>query len=96
MDLNKRSKQLRLEAIKLSKANGGYHYGGTFSCAEILINLYDKVLTENDKFILSRGHACWIYYVLLRERGFNPKLEAHPVYDEHNGVLFVYHCTISI
>jgi transketolase len=89
MDLNERSKQLRLEAIKLSKANGGYHYGGTFSCAEILINLYDKVLTENDKFILSKGHACWIYYTLLRERGFNPKLEAHPVHDEHNGV----HCT---
>jgi transketolase len=90
MELNKRSKQLRLEAIKLSKANGGYHYGGTFSCAEILINLYDEIMTfPEDKFILSKGHACWIYYVLLRERGHNPKLEAHPTYDEFNGV----HCT---
>ena len=42
--LNARSKKLRLDIIKLSKANGGYHYGGSFSCAEILINLYDKIL----------------------------------------------------
>ena len=57
--LNARSKKLRLDIIKLSKANGGYHYGGSFSCAEILINLYDKILKENDRFILSKGHGCW-------------------------------------
>ena len=31
-ELNQRSKKIRLEIIKLSKANGGYHYGGSFSC----------------------------------------------------------------
>ena len=44
--LTKRSKQLRLDIIKLSKANGGYHYGGSFSCVEILISLFDNVLKE--------------------------------------------------
>ena len=52
-ELNKRSKNLRLEIIKLSKANGGYHYGGSFSCVEILISLFDKCLNfEKDKFYL--------------------------------------------
>ena len=64
--LNERSKNLRKDIYKLSKANGGYHYGGTFSTVEILISLYDKILTPADRFILSKGHACWGYYVLLR------------------------------
>ena len=87
--LNERSKQIRRETIILSKANGGYHYGGSFSAVEILISLYDKVLTSNDRFILSKGHACWPYYVLLRERGYDPKLEGHPTLDPKNGV----HCS---
>ena len=52
--LNERSKQVRRDTIALSKANGGYHYGGTFSCTEILISLYDHVMDQdNDRFILS-------------------------------------------
>lgn len=84
--LNERSKYIRRETFKLSKANGGYHYGGTFSCVELLINLYDHILTKDDRFILSKGHACWGLYVLLREKGLNPKLEGHPSLDLHNGV----------
>ena len=85
--LSKRSKKLRLDIIKLSKANGGYHYGGSFSCVEILLSLFDNVLNEKkDKFIMSKGHACWGFYVLLREKGLNPLLEGHPHRDIHNGV----------
>lgn len=84
--LNERSKLIRRETIRLSKANGGYHYGGCFSVTEVLICLYDKVLTEKDKFILSKGHACWPQYVLLREKGYNPRLEGHPYRDETNGI----------
>ena len=86
--LNERSKQVRRNTIVLSKANGGYHYAGSFSTVEILICLYDEILKANDKFILSKGHACWPYYVLLRERGLAPKLEGHPTLDERNGVHF--------
>jgi transketolase len=86
-ELTVRSKLIRRETIKLSKANGGYHYGGSFSVTEILINLYDSVLCEKDKFILSKGHACWPQYVLLREKGLNPKLEGHPHRDEKNGII---------
>lgn len=85
--LNERSKQIRRDTIKLSKANGGYHWGGSFSIVEILIALYDHVLTDDDRFILSKGHACWPWYVILREKGFNPRLEGHPSRDPHNGII---------
>lgn len=91
--LSKRSKQIRRDTIKLSKANGGYHFGGSFSCIEILLALFGEsssydnaVLQRNDKFILSKGHACWGLYVILREQGKNPKLEGHPKRDPHNGI----------
>jgi transketolase len=88
MELNERSKQVRRDTLVLSKANGGYHYGGCFSATEILIALYDQVLGPDDKFILSKGHACWPLYVLLREKGLNPKLSGHPERDEANGIMF--------
>lgn len=86
VELSERSKQVRREAIALSKANGGYHYGGSFSCAEILLNLWDRILQKEDRFILSKGHGCWVYYVLLRERGFNPTIEGHPHYEPNEGI----------
>ncbi len=84
--LSERSKQVRRDTIRLSKANGGYHFGGCFSCTEILIALFDHVLAQGDKFILSKGHACWPYYVLLMEEGNKPALTGHPSRDPHNGV----------
>jgi transketolase len=65
---------------------GATHYGGTFSSAEIVINLYDRILQTEDTFILSKGHSCWIYYLLLREKGYNPRIEGHPHYDPANGI----------
>src|SRR5580693_4386644 len=85
--LDRRSKDLRLATIDLAKANGGYHLGGSFSCVEIL-----RAVSELDgfpeRFIMSKGHGCWPFYVLLRERGLNPKLEGHPSRDPANGVTF--------
>ena len=79
--LTERGKQVRRDAIVLAREHGGTHFGGSLSCVEILIALFDKVMTEDDVFILSKGHGCWAYYAILRERGMNPKLEIHPTYD---------------
>lgn len=55
------------------------HIGSAFSCVELLVGLYFKVLTISpdkrprsgrDRFILSKGHACPALYVVLNERGF--------------------------
>jgi transketolase len=87
--MSTKANSLRSEAIRLSKANGGYHFGGSFSTAEILVDLYYEVMSANDKFILSKGHGCWVYYAILRDLGFNPILEGHPHRDPENGI----HCT---
>lgn len=87
VQLDKRSKQLRVDTIELALANGGYHFGGSFSCVEILRVLYEGLLTEDDRFIMSKGHACWPWYVILRELGYKPKLTGHPSRDPHAGIL---------
>lgn len=86
--LDHQSKDYRRRAIRLMKSHGGTHFGGTFSCAEILIQLYKRILVPDDVFILSKGHSCWIYYLLLREEGFNPRIENHPRRDPSNGIHF--------
>lgn len=86
-ELKARSKQLRRQTLELGTKNGGYHFGGSFSATEILLALYDVVLREDDRFIFSKGHACWPWYVLLRELGYNPELAGHPSLDHANGIL---------
>ena len=58
--LTNRGKKLRIQTIELAKPNGGYHFGGSFSCIEILLALFDDVLKndETNKFVMSKGHAC--------------------------------------
>ncbi len=84
--LYKKSKSLRRETVDLMMENHGSHFGGSLSVIEILISLYDKILKPEDKFILSKGHACFPMYCLLKERGYNPKILAHPDRDEKNGI----------
>jgi transketolase len=86
--LDQRSKQIRKNAFILAQSVGANHYGGTFSSIEILIALYDNILCNDDRFILSKGHACWGLYALLIEKGLKPKLEKHPKLDSLNGIEF--------
>ncbi len=84
--LKERAKKIRRDTLQLAKENNGYHIGGSFSAVEILVSLYDIVLNDKDKFILSKGHACFPLYVLLREKGCNPALSGHPSIDVENGI----------
>lgn len=85
-NLEQRAKNLRRKVLELSLEKGEAHLGGSFSIIEILISLYDKVLTDEDKFILSKGHSCFPLYLLLREKGYNPKITTHPDIDIENGI----------
>jgi len=84
--LYKKSKSLRRETVDLMMENNGSHFGGSLSIIELLISLYDIILKPEDKFILSKGHACFPLYVLLRKAGYNPKILAHPDIDIKNGI----------
>jgi transketolase len=65
------------------------HLGGSFSMIEILISIYEVFLKKSDKFILSKSHSSFALVLLLREKGFNPKLTTHLEIDQKNGI----HCT---
>lgn len=85
-DLGARSKDIRRKTLDLALETGLGHLGGAFSMIEILISLYDSVLKPEDKLILSKGHACLPYYLMLREKGYNPHISGHPEIDPSNGI----------
>lgn len=45
------------------------HIGGNLSCMDILLTLYHHVLTPDDVFILSKGHAAGALYIALWSKG---------------------------
>ena len=83
-ELEMRSLELRkliLETVYHAKSG---HIGGSFSCAEILTLLYNRVMNLDpanplwayrDRFVLSKGHATPAYYGALAMRGFFPTEE---------------------
>lgn len=81
-EMEEKAKYLRREAFEIAIRAGKGHLGGSFSCVEVLISLYyGEILNcnpndpERDRFILSKGHAKEVYYVLLADLGFFPKSE---------------------
>ena len=87
--LEKKAKKLRQDTFKAFIQKGEAHLGGSFSIIEILIALYDVIMGKDDKFILSKAHASFPLSILLREKGYNPKITTHLEIDTKNGI----HCT---
>jgi transketolase len=106
--LEGKSKEMRQEVLKMiHKAQSG-HPGGSLSSADIMAVLYfdqmnlgedPKACTPNrDRFVLSKGHACPIWYVSLALKGYfpmedlaklrqiNSPLQGHPVKGKCNGI----------
>ncbi len=72
----------RRTVLAMNHAAGSGHTGGSFSCAEILTVLYERVLRVDprhpddpgrDRFILSKGHAAPALYATLARKGFFPE-----------------------
>jgi len=83
--LTTEGRRIRRDTIALAQENGGYHFGGSFSVVEILL-AYFRAREAHDVLVFSKGHACWPFYVMLRDRGLKPVLEGHPKRDPANGV----------
>lgn len=76
-------KRFRIELIDLLYGIQTGHPGGSLSCVEIVTTLYfDKMnnldpknpkFADRDRFILSKGHAVPLLYLVLAEKGFFPK-----------------------
>ncbi len=68
------------------------HIGGSMSCMDILVALYDGVMDteiirarakDRDRFVLSKGHCAEALYVVLADKGLLPKekLETFAAFD---------------
>ena len=84
-----KAQELRRQTFYAFVEHGEAHLGGSFSMIEMLLALYERVLQEEDKFILSKAHASFPLCLLLRDKGFHPKLRTHLELDSANGI----HCT---
>ena len=84
--LKARAQKLRRETLELIYSRKQGHTGGAFSIIDILVALFYDVLKSEDRFVLSKGHACMPYFILLREKGFNPAIAGHPEIDHQNGI----------
>jgi transketolase len=75
------AEDIRKKTIKLSCVTGAGHLAPSLSTVEILTVLFDKYLRytinnptdeSRDRFILSKGHGTYAYYVILNQLGFIP------------------------
>lgn len=73
---------LRKTVINMLLEAGSGHTAGSLGIADIFAALYFKVLNinpespedpERDRFVLSNGHICPLWYATLAERGYFPK-----------------------
>ena len=48
------------------------HDWSALSTLDVLWVLYDRVLTPDDRFLLSKGHGPTAYYAVLAAKGFIP------------------------
>lgn len=79
------AKDIRKKIYKIAHFAGGGHMGASFSMADIISVLYfENVLKYDasnpewkgrDKFILSKGHACYALYAALAKAGYFPEEE---------------------
>ena len=69
--------EIRKDTLELYLQMGG-HLPSSLSVVEILMAIYSLPMSKDDKFILSKGHGCQSWYVILRDLGFDPPLKQHP------------------
>ena len=78
-ELNRISKRMRIDIVRMIGAAGSGHPGGSLSKVEMLVALYFRVLRhdpknpawrERDRFILSNGHSCPVLYATYAETGY--------------------------
>lgn len=85
-ELERKAMTLRRKVLEMSVETGDAHIGGSFSEIEILIALYNGVIKSEDKFILSKGHCSYPLYILLKDNGYNPKINTHPNIEVNQGI----------
>lgn len=77
--LKKKANDIRRDIVHMIHKAGAGHPGGSLSAADIVTALYFHVMKvdpkkpdweDRDRFILSKGHACPVWYAALAEKGY--------------------------
>jgi len=105
--LERQARVIRRHIIHMIYAAQSGHPGGSLSATDIVTALYFHFMRVDpgnpswparDRFILSKGHACPVWYAALAERGFFPteelltlrqingRLQGHPDMEKTPGV----------
>ena len=79
LELEQVAAQMRKDILYMIYEAQAGHPGGSLSAADILAALYFRVMRidpanpeweDRDRFILSKGHACPVWYAALANRGY--------------------------
>ncbi len=83
--LEKKATEIRGEVLDMLYACQSGHPGGSLSCVEILLALYENGVLRidpkspgwegRDRFVMSKGHACPTLYAILADLGYFDKAE---------------------
>jgi len=105
--LKLKAREVRFHIVDMIHTARSGHPGGSLSAADLMTALYfdaldvdpaDPAKPDRDRFVLSKGHACPVWYACLALRGFFPigelktlrkfesKLQGHPVASKTPGV----------
>ena len=80
--LQEKAREVRRDIIEMCYRAGSGHGGGSLSCVEILLALYNWVLNvradepgwpQRDRLVLSKGHAAPALYAVLASKRYFPK-----------------------
>jgi transketolase len=80
-ELENKAKQIRRLIIQMLAKAGSGHPGGSLSAADLITALFFSVLRHNpkdpaspdrDRFHMSKGHCCPLWYAVLAESGYFP------------------------
>lgn len=89
------STDIRNKTIQLSCSTGAGHLAPSLSTVEILTVLFRDFLRYNranpydatrDRFVLSKGHGAYAYYIILNELGFLPDAELENFYTDRASI----------
>ncbi len=88
-DITKKAAEIRKMIYIIAHHAGGGHMGSAFSMADIIATLYfgdvlkydakNPEWEDRDRFVLSKGHACYALYAALAKAGYFPEQELKKV-----------------
>jgi len=81
-ELQEKARQIRRLIVEMISKSGSGHPGGSLSSTDLITALFFSVMRHNpkepkwpgrDRFHMSKGHCCPLWYAVLAESGYFPK-----------------------